>query len=184
MQKLLKKIFTVSYLDNEGARRICFIFGVLLALIPVCLFFSRVYVSQDTTLREAVVSAPIKQQRYVFEHYPYKCNFCDLESNFERWRATFGSWKYTNDLRHTNCSKLRDPGSCGSAQRYIMQRVKVGYFDSAAFSFLPLAVVLFYIPFIFGCLIKWIMLGFNKKGKPQKTTPKTSQKKKAKAKKK
>ena len=173
MQKLLKKIFTVSYLDNEGARRICFILGVLLALIPMYFFFTRVHVSQDTSLRDAVVFGSVKQQRYVFEHYPYKCNFCDWESNFERWRSTFGSWKYTHDLQHTNCSKLRDPGSCGSAQRYIVQRVKVSYFEGSAFAYLPLAAVLFYLPFIFGCVIKWIMLGFNK---PKKASPKKKKK--------
>ena len=62
MQKLLKKIFTVSYLDNEGARRICFIFGVLLALIPVCLFFSRVYAD---------------------------CG-CTVQNNLEEWNKWFG----------------------------------------------------------------------------------------------
>lgn len=160
MQKLLKKIFMVSYLNNEGARRICCVLGILLALIPTWFFVTGLYVSQKTTLRDAVVSAPIKQQRQVFENYPYKCNFCDLETDFERWRATFGSWKYANDVMHTDCSKLREPGSCVSARKYLAQNVKIGYFDFSALMFLVYAGLLFYVPFLIACAIQWIMAGF------------------------
>ena len=160
MQKLLKKIFMVSYLKNEGARRMCLVLGVLMALVPAWFFATRLYVSQETTLQNAVVSAPIKQQRQVFKNYPYKCNFCDLETDFERWRATFGSWKYTNDVMHTNCSKLRDPGSCTSARKYLAQNVKIGYFDFSALWFLAYAGLLFYVPFLFACAIQWILAGF------------------------
>ena len=167
MKQLFKKIFSVSYLDNEGARRICLVLGILLALIPTWFFVTNVYVSEDTTLREAVVFGSAKQQKLIFENYPYKCNFCELETNFERWKATFGSWKHTNDLLHTDCSKLREPGNCGSARRYLAQRVKVSYFDFSAFSFLVYAALLFYVPFLLACAVKWIMVGF-KQGKPQK----------------
>jgi len=167
MQKLLKKIFMVSYLNNEGARRICFVLGILLALIPTYFCVTSLYVSQKTTLRDAVVSAPIKQQRQVFENYPYKCNFCDLETDFERWRATFGSWKYTKDLQHTDCSKLRDPSGCNSARKYLAQNVKVGYFNFSAVWFLVYAGLLFYVPFLIACAVQWIMAGF-KQDKPKK----------------
>ena len=121
---------------------------------------TRLYVSQKTTLRDAVVAASTKQQRQVFENYPYKCNFCDLETDFERWRATFGSWKYVNDLQHTDCSKLRDPSSCTSARKYLAQNVKIGYFDFSALIFLVYAGLLFYVPFLLACAVQWILLGF------------------------
>lgn len=166
-KKVLKNIFTVSYLKNEGARRLCFVLGILLALVPTWFFLTRLHVSQDTNLRDAVVFGSTKQQRYVFDHYPYKCNFCDLETDFERWRATFGSWKHTKDLQNTDCSKLRDPGSCGSSRKYLAQKVKVSYFDFSAFVYLIYAALLFCVPFLLACGIQWILLGF-KQDKPQK----------------
>ena len=163
MQKLLKNIFTVSYLKNEGARRLCFALGVLLALVPAWMCVTKLYVSESTTLRHAVVSASAKQQRYVFEHYPYKCNFCDLETDFDRWQATFGSWKHVNDVMHSDCSKLRNPGSCGSEKKYLAQKIKVSYFNFGALSYLVYALMLFYVPFVVGCAIRWILLGFKQK---------------------
>ena len=168
MKQLFKNIILVSYLKNEGARRMCFVLGILFALVPTCFFVTRLYMSERTTLREAVVSAPEKQQRYVFEHYPYKCNFCDLETDFERWRATFGSWKHTKDLQNTNCSKLRDPASCNSSRKYLAQKVKVGYFNFCAFSFLIYALLLFYVPFVLACAVQWIVVGFKQGDKKKK----------------
>ena len=167
MKKLFKNIMSVSYLKNEGARRMCFVLGILLALIPMYFFVTRLYVSENTNLRDAVVFGSTKQQRLVFENYPYKCNFCDLETDLERWRATFGSWKYTKDMQHTDCSKLRDPGSCNSARKYLAQKVKVNYFDFSAFAFLIYALLLFYVPFVLACAVQWIMFGF-KQSQPQK----------------
>lgn len=167
MQKLLKNIFTVSYLKNTGARRLCFVLGVLFALIPTYFFLTRLHVNQTTSLLNAVVNTSVKQQKYVFANYPYKCNFCDLETNFDRWQSTFGSWKYANDLKHTDCSKLRDPGSCVSAKKYLAQTIKVSYFNFGAFAFLAYALLVFYVPFLMACAIQWIMLGFQQT-KPQK----------------
>ena len=160
MNEKMKKIIFVSYLKNVGARRLCLVLGILLALAPLWMFCAKIYVNESMALRDAVVSAPAKQQRFVFEHYPYKCNFCDLETDFERWRATFGSWKYANDMRHADCSKLRDPGSCTSARKYLAQRITVNYCNWAAFAFLIYVFLLFYVPFLIACAIQWIVSGF------------------------
>ena len=167
MKKLLKNIFTVSYLTNEGARRLCLILGILLALVPTYFFATKVYVSKNVTLRDAVVDASTRQQRLVFEKYPYQCNFCDLETDFNRWQATFGSWQYTNDVMHADCSKLRDPSSCISARRYLDKKVEIGYFDFSALLFLVYAGLLFYVPSLIACAIQWILVGF-KQGKARK----------------
>ncbi|MBQ3695385.1 MAG: hypothetical protein II938_00215 [Alphaproteobacteria bacterium] len=168
MKKLFKNIFTVSYLKNDGARRLCVVLGILIALVPTWAFLTKVHVSENTTLRHAVVSAPEKQQRFVFEHYPYKCNFCDLETDFERWRATFGSWKHVNDVLHADCSKLRNPGSCGSEQKYLAQKISVSYYNFGAFVFLLYALLLFYVPFVLACAVQWIVFGFKQKEQSQK----------------
>ena len=163
MKQTLKNIILVSYLKNVGVRRLCLVLGILVALIPAWFFATTVYVSEGSTLAEAVVSAPEKQQRYVFAHYPYKCNFCDLETDFEHWRATFGSWKHVNHVRHADCSKLRNPGSCDSEKKYLAQKVRVGYFNFGAFSYLLYALLLFFLPFLIACAIQWIVLGFTQK---------------------
>ena len=161
MKKLsVKKIISVSYLNNKGIRRLCLVLGILFALIPVYFFMTGLYVSETMELREAVVHGSQKQQQFVFEHYPYKCNFCDLETNFDRWKATFGSWKHTNDLLHTDCSKLREPGNCTSSKKYLMQNIKISYFDFSVFLFLAYALFLFYAPFLIACIIQWIVSGF------------------------
>ena len=160
MKVSVKRIIYVSYLKNEGARRLCLVLGILFALVPMYFFATRLHVSETVDLRDAVVFGSPKQQQFVFEHYPYKCNFCELETNFERWKATFGSWKHTNDLQHADCSKLRDPSSCTSARKYLAQKIKVSYYDFSAFSFLAYAVLLFYAPFLIAYAILWIILGF------------------------
>ncbi len=160
MKKLVQDVFMVSYLKNVGARRLCLVLGVLLALVPACLFATKLYVSEHTNLRDAVVFGSTKQQRLIFKNYPYKCNFCDLETDFERWRSKFGSWKHTKDLQNTDCSRLRDSASCYSARKYLAQKVKVSYFDFAAFAYLIYAFLLFYVPFVLACAVQWILDGF------------------------
>ena len=163
MKELFKSIIHVSYLKNEGARRLCFVLGVLVALAPAWFFVTKLYVNETLTLRDAVVFGSTKQQKFVFRHYPYKCNFCEMETDFERWRATFGSWKHTKDLQFTDCSKLREPGSCASAKKYLAQKIKVNYFNWDAFKFLVYALLLFYVPFVLACAVQWILLGFQQK---------------------
>ena len=158
--KKLKDILTISYIKNEGARRLCLVLGILLALIPTWFFLTNLHVNETISLRDAVAFGSEKQQRFVFKNYPYQCNFCDLETNFERWKSTFGSWKYINDLQNTDCSKLRDPGSCNSARKYLAQKIQVNYYNFAAFSFLAYALLLFCLPFLIACIIQWIVLGF------------------------
>lgn len=163
MTSLFKKIFTVSYLQNVGLRRLCLVLGILMAIVPTWMFFSTVHVKEEMNLRDAVVSGSSKQQKYVFDNYPYKCNFCEMETNFERWKATFGSWGRTNDLLHADCSKLRDSASCNSARNYLSQRIKVSYYNFEAVSLLLYAFLLFYLPFLVACAIQWIVFGFKEK---------------------
>lgn len=161
MKQLFKNILTIAYLKNKGTRRLCLVLGILLALIPLYFFMTGLYVNKTLSLRDAVVNASEKQQQFVFTHYPYKCNFCDLETNFDRWKATFGSWKHANDVQHADCSKLRDPSGCTSSKKYLAQKIKINYFNFAAFSFLAYALILFYLPFLIACAIQWIAAGFS-----------------------
>ena len=158
----------VSYVKSEGLRRLCLVLGVLLALVPVWMFLANIHVNETVILRDAVVFGSAKQQKFVFENYPYKCNFCDLETDFERWRATFGSWGRTNEMMHADCSRLRDPGSCGSSRKYLAQRIKVNYFNFGAFAYLLYALLLFYVPFVLACAVQWIVFGFKQKESQKK----------------
>ena len=167
MKQWMKKIMCVEYLKNIGARRMCFVLGILLALIPTWMCFSRLYINETTTLREAVVFGSEKQQRFIFEHYPYKCNWCAEETDFDHWKATFASLKHTKELLHTNCSKLREPGDCSKSQKYLSQKIKVNYFNFGVFAYLFYAILLFYVPFLIACAVQWIVSGF-KQGEQQK----------------
>lgn len=170
MKQIIKNIIFVSYLKNKGIRRICFILGVLLALLPTIAFFEAFYISENyDNLRDAVVYASEYQQKYVFQNYKYSCNKCDAEIDFEVWKRTFADWELSRSFLHHNCLKQKESVEiCQNIQKYLSQKVSINYFNFTAFRYLEYSFLLFYLPFFFACTIKWVISGFKQSSKALK----------------
>lgn len=88
---LLKNILFVSYLKNKGVRRICFIVGILFAILPAMIwyenlndnFYNETYKNILEFGRENEYDT--EKQRAVFDKYPADVGIKDLN--------TFHDWK-------------------------------------------------------------------------------------------
>lgn len=94
MKKMIKDILFISYLKNKGVRRICFIVGVLLAILPITIwyeglndnFYDRTYKNISEFSEENKYNT--ERQREVFNKYPINVKFNSYDfSDFYEWKT-------------------------------------------------------------------------------------------------
>ncbi|MBP5698495.1 MAG: hypothetical protein J6W96_03090 [Alphaproteobacteria bacterium] len=93
---LLKNILLISYLKNKGVRRICFVIGVLLTIIPTYIWYENLndnFYNETYKNIEEFVHKPWNRynqdkQREVFNKYPVDIGYKDL-TQFDLWKSFF-----------------------------------------------------------------------------------------------
>lgn len=170
--KKIKDILFVSYIKNKGVRRICFILGVLLAVLPTFIMLSEIFVSKNyDSLYDSVRYASEKEKLFVFNHYKYDCGGCKAEIDYEWWKNNLISNKEITKYKDYDCSRETNTDHidvCERVKTYLKQKVKIRYIKTEYFKLLKIILILFYFPFIIACIIKWIVSGFKQSNSGQK----------------
>ena len=100
----LQNIIFVTYLKNKGVRRICFIVGILLTIIPTCIWYEGLSKNFYNETYENILKFAEKnkydteKQKEVFNKYPVNVRFsnCNLD-DFYKWQEFF-----INGIVYTN----------------------------------------------------------------------------------
>ncbi len=102
--KLLQNIIFVTYLKNKGIRRLCFIIGVLLAIIPIYIWYEGLSKNFYNETYENILEFTEKnmfdttRQKDVFHKYPVNIIFSSYNlGDFNQWQDFF-----TNRFAYTN----------------------------------------------------------------------------------
>ncbi|MBQ8464523.1 MAG: hypothetical protein IJ545_00770 [Alphaproteobacteria bacterium] len=161
----IKNIFLVSYLKNKGVRRICFILGILFAILPTMIWYENLnhnfYQTSKETKNE--YNSYSNRENDVNKNYP-KVRMPDgviveFPENMQQ-KAQIKQWiaeKYpsvANELKNTTSeNKLRhsDNGDKNN---------KINYLYLLKFLW---SLFWFYLPFLLSCIVKWIYTGFKEK---------------------
>ena len=135
---------------------------------------TEIFVSKNyDSLYDSVRYASEKEKLFVFNHYKYDCGGCKAEIDYEWWKNNLISNKEITKYKDYDCSRETNTDHidvCERVKTYLKQKVKIRYIKTEYFKLLKIILILFYLPFIIACIIKWIVSGFkqsnsNKKGK-------------------
>ncbi|MBQ9090321.1 MAG: hypothetical protein IJY58_04655 [Alphaproteobacteria bacterium] len=191
MLKFIKNILLISYLKNKGIRRICFIIGLILAIIPLISWYNDLnnYFYNETYENISVFGNEnkynTKKQKDVYNKYPINFGAKKLDT-FDEWqdfmfadygegfkaRRYFLEQCYT--LKHGDRKTLAEifqnneeyaklQEFCPKFKQYMTKEIAISKTDFLYILGLFSVVFPFYLPFLLCCVIRWIYMGF--KGK-------------------
>lgn len=168
MKQIIKNIFLVSYIKNKGIRRLCFVIGLLFAALPFLIMLDSIHIKRDyESLSETLgYYVPEKTKLFVFEKYKYECDSCKTKDDFSLWKETFS--EISNRKLSCNDFAEENKEKCEKIKNYIYQPVHVDYYDLSYLSLLKYVIILLYTPFVFVCILKWIVSGFKQSKKTKK----------------
>ena len=189
----LQNIIFVTQLKNKGVRRICFIVGILLTIIPTCIWYEGLSKNFYNETYENIIEFAEKnkydteKQKAVFNKYPANTLFSQVKT-FEDWRDIFISNNYIGEqnvlqryyLEQCNIlekGKIQtlaeifqdDEGYkklqkfCPKLKQYMSQKISISKANYLYLLKLIWSLFWFYIPFLLSCIVKWIYMGFKEK---------------------
>ncbi len=191
MLKFIKNILLISYLKNKGIRRICFIIGLILAIIPLISWYDDLnnYFYNETYENIIAFGKENKyntnKQKEVYNKYPADIGVKNLRT-FNDWQnfmlGDYGDGYKARQYYFEQCYALKhgerktldeiwqdDEGYkklqefCPKFKQYMTKEIAISKTDFLYILGLFNVVFTFYIPFLLCCVIRWIYMGFKEK---------------------
>lgn len=188
---LLKNILFVSYLKNKGIRRICFVIGILLAIIPIYVWYINLSYNFYNETYENIVEFGKENKYYtdklreVFNKYPTNIGIKNL-NNFKDWQKfLFDDYGEGHEARRyylEQCYILKHGDKktlaeifqndeeytklqelCPKFKNYMLQEISISKANYLYLLKLLWSLFWFYLPFLLACIVRWIYTGFKEK---------------------
>lgn len=181
--KFICHILFVSYLKNKGVRRLSFVIGILLSLFVIKAEYSIIregwFSRRYDNLEKAIALTDFKSWYYVTDNKVftvrqeiYKKYFEGKFSNIRNYED-FDNIFYKDRLKNPTMGVIEkcrlgtfiegfDETSCEKLKKISQGEIAVTYKDQSTNSMILLSFIslwiVFYLPFIFAIILKWLWL--------------------------
>lgn len=186
-----KKLHVVDIFFDTSIRRICFVIGILLAIIPIYVWYINLSYNFYNETYENIVEFGkenkynTNKQKEVYNKYPADIGAKNLRT-FNDWKNfmldDYGDGYKARRYYLEQCHALKhgdrkaldeiwqdDEGYkklqefCPKFKNYMLQKISISKANYLYLLKLLWSLFWFYLPFLLACMVRWIYTGFKEK---------------------